>query len=356
LGTALRDACAALLIGAAAGTLFYLIGAPLPWTLGSLSAAAVVAVAGGPWLMPAGMRELARPVVGVLADSAFTPEVVAAVAEWAPAIVFVAVYSLGVTLLGWLFFRKVCRLDPVTAFFASTPGGLGELTLLGGALGGSMRALATIHSVRIVVVAFSVPFFLHLVLGRELRGTSLAAHAAPDAALADWLILLACGLAGFAIARLLKLRGGAMIVAMPFSAGVHGAGLTLVLPPGSLVAAVQVVIGAVAGGRFAGIRWMELRDTVAQALVWSAALLLMAIATAALGALLFARPVAALVLAVAPGGMTEMTIISYALGIETAFVVTSQLCRIFFVLTFAPLLFRLLGKASGSSITPPQDR
>jgi uncharacterized membrane protein AbrB (regulator of aidB expression) len=51
-----------------------------------------------------------------------------------------------------------------------------------------------------------------------------------------------------------------------------------------------------------------------------------------------------------------MTSMSYALGIETAFVVTSQLCRIFFVLAFAPLLFRLLGKASGSSITPPQDR
>jgi uncharacterized protein len=177
-----------------------------------------------------------------------------------------------------------------------------------------MRALATIHSVRIVVVAFSVPFFLHLVLGRELRGTSLAAHAAPDATLVDWLILFADGLAGFVIARLLLL-----------SAGVHGAGLTQVLPPGWLVAAVQVVIGAVAGGRFAGIRWMELRNTVAQALVWSAALLLMAIATAGFGTLLFCRPFAALVLAVAPGGMTEMTIMSYALGIETAFVVTSHL-------------------------------
>jgi hypothetical protein len=30
-----------------------------------------------------------------------------------------------------------------------------------------------------------------------------------------------------------------------------------------------VVIGAVAGGGFAGIRWMELRNTVAQALIWS---------------------------------------------------------------------------------------
>jgi uncharacterized protein len=133
---------------------------------------------------------------------------------------------------------------------------------------------------------------------------------------------------------------------------VHAAGLTRVLPPGWLVAIVQVVIGAVAGSRFAGIRWMELRNTVAQALAWSCALLLTAIASAALGALLFGRPFAALVLAVAPGGMTEMTIMSYALGIETAFVVTSQLCRIFFVLTIAPILFRLLSTARSRSSDP----
>jgi uncharacterized membrane protein AbrB (regulator of aidB expression) len=81
-------------------------------------------------------------------------------------------------------------------------------------------------------------------------------------------------------------------------------------------------------------------------------LLLTAIGAAALGAMLFARPFAALVLAVAPGGMTEMTIISYALGIETAFVVTSQVCRSFFVLTLAPILFRLLRIAPAPTAPP----
>jgi Transition state regulatory protein AbrB len=53
--------------------------------------------------------------------------------------------------------------------------------------------------------------------------------------------------------------------------------------------------------------------------------------------------------------MAEMTIISYALGIETAFVVTSQVCRSFFVLTFAPILFRLLGIRAGPGV-PAQGR
>jgi uncharacterized protein len=346
------DACVAFLIGAAGGAGFYLIGAPLPWMLGSLAAVALVAVWGARWLMPAPVREFARPVVGILAGSAFTPEVVASVGEWWGAIVFVAVYTVIVSALGWLFFRKVCGLDPVTAYFASTPGGLGELTLLGGALGGSMRALVTIHSVRIVAVVFSVPFFLRWLLGSDLQGATLPTHGAQDALLLDWLILTGCGVAGYLAARLLKLSGGTMIMAMLFSAGVHGAGLTLALPPNWLVAAVQVVIGAVAGARFAGIRWLELRNTVLQAVVWACVLLATAVGAAALGAMLFARPFAALVLAVAPGGMVEMTIISYALGIETAFVVTSQICRSFFVLTFAPLLFRLLGIAPPGPATP----
>jgi hypothetical protein len=64
------------------------------------------------------------------------------------------------------------------------------------------------------------------------------------------------------------------------------------------------------------------------------------------------------VLAVAPGGMAEMTIISYALGIETAFVITSQICRSFFVLTVAPVLFRVLGikPAMSPPSLPAKDR
>ena len=70
--TVFLDGAVAFLIGVAGGGVFYVIGAPLPWTLGSLAAVALVAVSGGRWLMPAPVREFVRPVVGLLAGSAFT--------------------------------------------------------------------------------------------------------------------------------------------------------------------------------------------------------------------------------------------------------------------------------------------
>jgi uncharacterized protein len=339
----LLQAFVAFLIGGAGGAFFYVIGAPLPWTLGSLFASAMVSVVGLPWRMPAPVRDVARPVVGLLAGSAFTPAVVASIGAWWSAIVFVLVYSLVITGLGFLFFRKLCRLDPVTSFFASTPGGLSELSLIGSSLGGNMGQLVLIHSMRVVSVVFAVPLILQFVIGHALGRTAMPFAADATATLRDWAILAACGIAGYALAKRYDLPGGTMVSAMVLSAIVHGADLTEVTPPGWLVALVQVVVGSVAGGRFGNVRGREVRRTLVCGALWCVVLLATASAAALLGAYLFARPFDSLLLSLSPGGLPEMTIISYALGIEVAFVVTIQVVRSFSVLAFGPTLFRLCG-------------
>ncbi len=57
-------------------------------------------------------------------------------------------------------------------------------------------------------------------------------------------------------------------------------------------------------------------------------------------------------LALAPGGMIEMTILTYSIGIEVAFVVTSQISRILFVMGLVPVLFNL----TGGKAKPPDKR
>ncbi len=343
------DGLVALALGGLGGVIFSLVGAPLPWTLGALAAAAIVAIAGGRWKMPAPVRDVARPVVGLLAGGAFTPAVVASLADWWPAVVFVLAYTLAITLLGWLFFRRVCGLDSVTSYFASGPGGLGEMVLLGGSLGGNVRVLALVHSIRIVVVVFTVPFLLQIVLGKSFGRDALPVADAIEAGYSDWLILAGCGVAGYALAKVVKLPGGPMVIAMLLSATVHGVGLTEVVPPGWLLALVQVVIGSVAGARFAGVTWGEARTTIVQALGWCIVLLVTAAATAWFAAGLFGRPFGALLLALSPGGLPEMTIISYALGLEVAFVVTCQVIRSFTSSAGAPLLFRAMGNPGARS-------
>ena len=79
------------------------------------------------------------------------------------------------------------------------------------------------------------------------------------------------------------------------------------------------------------------------AALWCVVLMATASLAAVIGAALFHRPFAVLLLSLSPGGLAEMTIISYALGIEISFVVTIHVVRSFSVLAFAPGLFRLCG-------------
>jgi membrane AbrB-like protein len=178
-------------------------------------------------------------------------------------------------------------------------------------------------------------------MGHAISRGPIAASAQAHA-LVDWAIIIAAGAIGYALGVVWRFPGGIMVAAMLCSALVHALGWTKAVPPAWLVALVQVLIGSVAGARFAGLRWSELRTTALVAIAWSAVMLLSAVIAAKLGSWLIGRPFEPLLLAMAPGGTAEMIVITYALGADVAFVSACQLCRVFLVLTCAPLVFRLL--------------
>ena len=73
---------------------------------------------------------------------------------------------------------------------------------------------------------------------------------------------------------------------------------------------------------FAGIRWVEARETVLAALVWGVLTLSAAVLAAGAGTWVLDYSFEAMLLAMAPAGMVEMTLITVALGFDVAFVVT----------------------------------
>ena len=105
-----------------------------------------------------------------------------------------------------------------------------------------------------------------------------------------------------------------------------------------------------AGSRFAGLRWVELRTTAFAAVAWSLAMLATAAVAAKVGSWLLEENFEPLLLAMAPGGTAEMVVITYAIGGGVAFVSACQLSRVLLVLTFAPIFFRLL------KVPPPANR
>ena len=349
----LAAGAAALAIAACGGAVFFWLHTPLPWTLGALTAAGIAATVTGRSMLQPQVRIVVRPVVGVLAGSAFTAEILTSMLQWWSAVLLVVVYSLAMLFLGFFYFRKIARFDAATAFFASAPGGLGELALIGGSLGANMRRLVVVHAIRILLVVFTVPFALQLLLGVPIGRTVPTATAAVTLTGFDWAVLAGCAFAGYGVSRIIRFPGGPMVFALIFSVVVHATGLTAASPPPWLVATIQVVLGAVVGTRFAGIRWGEAGHAIALGTIWGVIMLSSAILAAFAGTWILDYPFEAMVLAMAPAGMVEMTLITLALGFDVAFVVTCQLCRVLFVLITTPALFGLLGIQAGKSTGGP---
>jgi membrane AbrB-like protein len=342
LSKTILNTLVALVVGTIGGTAFYYLHTPLPWTLGSLFTTAIMALAGGKWFLPKFAWSIARPAIGVLAGSTFTLAVVLSIPGWWDSLLALLFYSVIVTFLGWLFFTRVCKYDDVTSFFASAPGGLGELSLLGGSLGGSVRTLVLIHAVRVVLMVFTVPFIVawfFLPDGASLSGLSTGGG---TLSAADWAVLLGCGVLGYFLGRPFNGIGGVMLAPMLLSAAAHIFGLTDATPPPLLVAGVQILIGSITGSRFAGTSWAELRSTALYGVVWSVFLLVAAMIAAFTCSLITDEPLLALILAFTPGGIVEITVIAYAVGLHVAFIVTMQLCRVISVLMLTPALFKLV--------------
>jgi membrane AbrB-like protein len=333
-----RPILTALVIGAAGGLLFYAVHLPLPWMMGAMAATTVASMAGVPQTMPAWARPPTIAVLGVLLGSSFTREMVGRMPEWLPSLLTLPVYILVIGLLALVYLRKVARLDSRTAFFCATPGGLGEMVILGDRSGADLRTISLVHATRILLVVLTVPTAFRL-LGYLPPGPPPALSL--EIELLDLAVLGLCGVAGVYGGILLGLPAAGLLGPMVLSAAAHLLGLVEGSPPSGLVAAAQIVIGASVGVRFEGypivrVMWMML--------VGLGLTILMLTVTVLFGSLLQAftgMPLPLLILAFVPGGLAEMSLIALSLTDDPAFVATNHIVRIGLVVVFASALFKL---------------
>jgi membrane AbrB-like protein len=336
----LGRAALTLAIGASGGLLFYWLRLPLPWMLGAMVANTIAALGGAPVRLPMGFRALCIVVIGVMLGSAFTPGLAARVSDWIGGILVLALYAPLATLIGYLYFRRVGRFGVADSYFASAPGGLNEMVLVGEAMGGDPRRIALVHATRILIVVFTVPFYFRYFSGAYSEAARVAADHLP-LDLQDALILTAAGLVGALLGRVARVPAAQLLGPMAVSAAVHLAGVTSSRPPVELVAVAQIVMGSTVGCRFAGARLHEIRRVILIG-AGSAVLLLAGTATFTLVFKDFVEvPAEALALSLAPGGVTEMSLVALALAVDAAYVSCLHIIRIAMVVSVAPLAFRL---------------
>ena len=330
----------ALAIGACGAAIFLYFGLPLPYMLGALAACLVAALARAPIARPRYISPPMRVVLGVAVGAAFTPDLAGRVGEMAVSLAFVVPFVIAIGATGIPFFERVGKFDRTTAFYAAMPGGFNDMLAMGRDAGADTRKLSLAHATRILVIVFTVPFFLQISEGVVLGGAPVSAMQIGQLGLADGLILLAIGVFGWWGAKRLGVTGAAIIGPMVVSAVLHASGLVEAKVPRELINLAQLVLGAHAGCMFIGITLREITTTVAAGVGNALCLLVLTAVFTALVVELTGIDLASVLLAYSPGGQAEMNLMAVVLGTDVAYVALHHLLRLALVVVGSQIVFR----------------
>lgn len=322
------------------GALFWSLGLPLPWMLGALFATMAAAVGGLPVSGPKRARPVVVAVIGVLLGSRFGPEVLEQAGAWLGTLAVLAVYILAVGLVVVPFYRFVGRMDWATAYFSGMPGGLAEMIEVGEARGGKVLPITLAHSLRIVLTITIVAFWFRIVQGHEVGGMPM--RAATPLSLAEALMLTGSAVVGAGLGLLLRLPAPTFLGPLLVSALLHLAGVSESAPPGWIVVMAQIVLGTIIGCRFRGVPLAALREAAVLCLGATGLTMALAFAFALAMQRVAGVDTEQAVLALAPGGLTEMGLIALAIHADVAFVALHHVVRILLVIVAAPLVFGLV--------------
>ena len=305
-------------------------------------AVTIAAVLSAPIAAPMTLRGILLPILGVMLGSGFHPGIFGQIASWTITVAALPIYVVVAFGAANLFYRKIGRYDPVTAYFSSAPGGLNDMMILGAEAGGNERRIALAHASRILIVVSFISFFFSMVF--DVTSTGQARNYIPIAAIppGDLLLLLSCAVAGAWVAPFLRLPAPQILGPMILSGLVHLTGMTDAPPPSFAVNAAQLVMGTVVGCRFYGVAAREIGRDMLLASGASGSMIVVALLTAYIVTALSGVPFQQTFLTFSPGGLPEMSLLAIAMSADVAYVATIHILRITIVITVAPLVFRLL--------------
>ncbi|HSF64415.1 MAG TPA: AbrB family transcriptional regulator [Paracoccaceae bacterium] len=337
---------ATLALAAGGGLLFLWLSIPLPFMLGSMFCVMAAALAGLPMQAPQAIRPPMSVVIGAMLGTSFSPSILATLPLWIVPLAGLSVFVGVAAVLCVVLFRRMGNMDLHTAYFAGMPGGLVDMVALADHYGADVRKVALIHSLRILLIVFSVPLLVEFLSGSEIGAVAPDQVWLRDVGAEFWLWFPPTCALGALAGWLLRLPAKYILGPMIVSAAVHLVGWTDYKLPVEMVIVAQVVIGATIGTRFVGAPLSLVRSVLPVTLVSAALLLVLTYAFALVLSGITGISAITILLSYSPGGFAEMGLVAVALGIETAFVATHHVVRIALVGFGGAVVFRLVDRGA----------
>lgn len=328
-----------LAIGAVGSVIFVYLHLPLPWFLGALTACLVASVLNAPMSRPAPLSIPMRCVLGVAVGSAFTPLLFGQIGGMMVSLAMLVPFMVLIIGIGIPFFERIAGFNRATAFYCAVPGGLTDMVSMAEDSGASGRTVTLVQATRILIIVFTLPFWLQWQSGVHISPTAASPVRVLEMSLIDAAILTSLGLFGWLGARAIGMAGAPIVGPMILSGLIHALGFTSARMPLEILVIAQITVGTLLGSQFRGLTWREFSSTV----VWGVAftiLLLGLTAVVVIGvAHLTGFNTMSVMLAYAPGGQTEINLLTYILGLDVAYVALHHLARLAIVILGAQIVF-----------------
>jgi uncharacterized protein len=330
---ALIEPAETLLIAAAGGLTFTLLGFPAGLISGSVLAVTAAALLGRPVNVPIGLARICYVIVGILLGAVVTPQTLKGFATWPASVALLIVAAIAMILATTTYLRVVHRWGLLSALMGASPGSMIQVIALSTELGADLRAIAIVQTMRVLLLTVGIPGGLAL-FGLVAPAIPVARGPAGISSLPEMLIVVAVsGAAALAMARL-RFPGGLLFGAMAGSAVLHGAGLVQAVLPWWIGSASVLVLGAVVGSRFANTPLRLIVGYLGAAFGSFAVSVLIATLFVLIATHFFPFPIANVVVAFSPGAQDTMMVLALALHLDPVYVGAHHVAR-FLVVTFS---------------------
>ncbi|MEP1585869.1 MAG: AbrB family transcriptional regulator [Tateyamaria sp.] len=326
-------------IAALGVALFHLAGLPLPWLLGPITASLIAALAGVKMKGIKPLNEGMRTILGVAVGATFTPVLLGSMAGMWPTLLLIPLMVLSIGLIGVPYFMRIWGYDFATSYYSTMPGGLQDMLVFGEEAGGNPRTLSLIHATRVMVIVVALPFILQGFWDADLSKPPGAP--ARDVPFTQLLLMVGCAIVGWQGAKRIGMFGASILGPLIMAALFAVLGLLQHRAPAEAIWAAQFFIGMTVGVKYSGITMTEVRRDIAAGLGFCVILIVLTLIFVEAVYGFGLAPGMDALLAFAPGGQAELTVLALIVGADVAFVIAHHVLRIFVVILGAPLFARL---------------
>jgi membrane AbrB-like protein len=320
-----------LLIAAAGGVMFTLLGLPAGLISGSVLAVTTAALCGRPVRVPVPLARICYVIVGILLGAVVTPRTVKGFMTWPASVALLMAASVIMIVATASYLRVVHRWDRLSALMGASPGSMVQVIALSTELGADLRAVAIVQTMRVLLLTIGIPGGLAL-FGLVAPAIPVVRGPADISSLPEMLLVVAVSSAtALAMARL-RFPGGLLFGAMAGSGVLHGTGLVVAVLPWWVGSASVLVLGAVVGSRFANTTFRLIVGYLGAAFGSFAVSLSIASVFALIAAHFFPYTLANVLVAFSPGAQDTMMVLALALHLDPVYVGAHHVAR-FLVVT-----------------------